>query len=174
MGYTVGGVEYSFDSTTNQRIMDMFVNREVMCCMTQEVEFMLKMAIGGHTEDNPLDEDDYYATFSKVCPDCGTSYGFTQISNDKFKCDDCGKVISADEYENLDDEPQEIFEWWAVTRWLGEKLSENGCVVIDSYGKAYWGRQTTGQAIALDGVIARICYKMQILEGQQFSWEHKI
>ena len=51
-------------------------------------------------------------------------------------------------------EDSEIFEWWAVSNWLAQKLQEQGETVI--LGDDIWGRQTTGQAIKLDGIIQRI------------------
>lgn len=45
MSYTVNGIEYDFDSGVNQRIKQDFVNREVMCCMTLEVEYIFKESL---------------------------------------------------------------------------------------------------------------------------------
>ncbi|MDL2320111.1 hypothetical protein LJC45_03150 [Alistipes sp. OttesenSCG-928-B03] len=56
---------------------------------------------------------------------------------------------------NLDD--NEVLEWWLVTEWLAEQLKEQGEVIIDDYGCYWWGRQTSGQAIYMDAVIAEIC-----------------
>ena len=47
-------------------------------------------------------------------------------------------------------------------------------VVIDTYGKRYWGRQGTGQSIILDSVIEQIAYDLEILEGQPNSWEGRL
>jgi hypothetical protein len=74
------------------------------------------------------------------------------------------------ELNNLETEPAEIFEWWAVSSFLFDKLREQGCTVVDAGSCYVWGRQTTGQAILLDGVITRICADMGILEGQENSW----
>ena len=74
------------------------------------------------------------------------------------------------ELESLESEPQEIFEWWAVSSFLFDKLKENGYCVVDAGSCYIWGRTTTGQAILLDGVITRICADMEILEGQGNSW----
>lgn len=58
-------------------------------------------------------------------------------------------------------EMQEIFEWWAVSKRLFERLRDNGEPVLE-YGILYiWGRTTTGQAISLDYVIQTI-YKQQL------------
>ena len=61
-----------------------------------------------------------------------------------------------EELKDEEEECQEIFEWWSVTKWLYEKLLENGepCLYAD-FGY-YWGRTTTGQAINMDSVISKI------------------
>jgi len=53
-------------------------------------------------------------------------------------------------------DPQEIFEWWAVTEWLGNKLMESGEPVLSNDYGYWWGRTCTGQAIILDGTIQKI------------------
>ena len=114
---------------------------------------------------------------SYKCPCCGmeheTETEARECCNQKlYKCDDCGRIYTEDEYYNLDDSYPEVFEWWAVTDWFGEKLKRHGETVISCvWGKTYWGRQTTGQAILLDYVVSKICCEMEILQGQAYSWE---
>lgn len=74
------------------------------------------------------------------------------------------------EFEQIENEPAEIFEWWAVSEFLYRKLKENGRCVVDAGSCYLWGRTTTGQAILLDYVISQICADMGILEGQENSW----
>ena len=75
--------------------------------------------------------------------------------------------------ENEEDyDQQEVFEWWMVSSYLCEKLKEKGCPIIEY--ENIWGRTTTGQAILLDYVITEICAEMEILQGQQNSWEKSI
>ena len=74
-----------------------------------------------------------------------------------YKCQSCGHVYTEEEYEYLDENPQEVYEWWAVTNWLGDKLKERGEVVIEGWGHWYWGRGNTGQGIALDLSLIHIC-----------------
>lgn len=114
-----------------------------------------------------------------ICPVCGLTYPtLAQArtcceSETVHVCQYCGAVYSDDEYDDLDTTPPEIFEWWAVSNWFGEKLKARGEVVLDCWGKSYWGRQTTGQVISLDFVIASIAKEMQILDGQPHSWASK-
>ncbi len=74
-----------------------------------------------------------------------------------------------EEYNNLEDEPQEIYEWWLVSSYLCEKLKAKGQPVIEEQN--IWGRCTTGQAILLDYVIGKIAQDMEILEGQKNEWK---
>ena len=53
--------------------------------------------------------------------------------------------------------PREVYEHWAVSQWLGEKLAAHGeRVDFDFAGLVVWARTTTGQSIEMDGVIQRM------------------
>ena len=217
MSYEVNGVKYDSWSAKNQKIIDMLVNREVYCCMTSEVEYMISR-IPFNDDNNPFEESDYDQMMVTYCSECESSYGFEELTvaelkddafatgeglNEKtdeledgflcpvcehwhktivearkccgedttvYRCQNCDKVINEDEHENLDTKPEEIYEWWAVTNWFGEKLKEQGCVVIEAWGKSYWGRSSTGQSISLDGCIVNIAKSMQILDGMENEW----
>lgn len=61
------------------------------------------------------------------------------------------------ENEDGDEEYIEIYEYWAVSGWLAQKLQKQGeRVDMDFYGLCIWGRTCTGQAILLDAVICSI------------------
>ena len=208
MSYEVNGITYDTYSPKNQRIVDKLVAREVYCCMTSEMEYMLSKTY--RDEDNPFDEDDLAVTFVLFCPKCKSTYGMErkmaiQLSDedlereegwndevgylcpicgswfetaqeakeccglfDIYKCHECGAVHDADD---VGSKQEDIYEWWAVSRWFGEKLQRQGCVVIEAYGKSYWGRTTTGQSISLDGCVVNIAKGMGILEGMEFEWK---
>lgn len=214
MSYKVNGVEYESWSANNQRVIDRLIEREVYCCMTSEVEYMLSRVYESD-DNNPFDENDLLSMYQKTCPECGSKDGFTEteiaeLSDDDlqkvhdfcedteedgdgyecpicglvystaqkardccdfgdtvYKCDCCGHIFDENAYRNLDEEPAEVYEWWAVSNWFGEKLQAQGCVVIESWGKSYWGRETTGQAISLDGCVVNIAKEMCILEGME-------
>lgn len=58
--------------------------------------------------------------------------------------------------ENEDGEEDyiEIYEYWAVSAWLADKLQAKGeRVDCDFHGLCVWGRTTTGQAISMDSVV---------------------
>ena len=56
------------------------------------------------------------------------------------------------EYDSETDYPEPL-EFWTVSRHLGEFLREHGELVANDFGLWIWGRQTSGQRIALDHVI---------------------
>ena len=83
-----------------------------------------------------------------VCPSCGHAQG-----------------------EEFAQEENEIYEYWLVSDFLGKKLAAHGEPVLDCGYMGYvWGRTRTGQAIACDWVIERICEEMEILHGQKLAW----
>jgi len=217
MSYTIDGVAYDEFSAENQHIVDKLVNREVFCCMTEEVEYMLCRVFDYNDDGNPFTDDDYSELYRPYCDECESMdfeelivgdmedkdfendvYDYDEDDNpingfvcpycktvhrtaddarlccgratEVYKCRECGKIYNKDEYDNLNTIIPEIYEWWAVSSWFGEKLRERGQPVIDAWGKAYWGRTCTGQAISLDGCIIGIAKEMGILKGMPNDW----
>lgn len=69
----------------------------------------------------------------------------------------CESVSAAkDEVNDLETEPQEIYEWWIVSRFLAKDLVNQGAPILDNDYGVFWGRTTTGQSISMDGVIHQI------------------
>lgn len=161
----------NIDSSVNQGIKRKFVEREVKACFSYEMEAVLKQGMNGGNSDLP-DYDQIENSYEERCPECGEAEESPedQITEDKqYKCASCEKIF--DEWEQ---EPQDIMEWWIVTKWLYEKLKAKNHPVLEWGNNYYWGRCTSGQAILLDGVISEICAEMKILEGQQNDWsKHK-
>lgn len=70
-----------------------------------------------------------------------------------------GATSAQDACEQDDIEPyqREVFEHWAVSTWLADKLLERGEKVDKNFGNlCVWARTTTGQAISIDHVIEEI------------------
>lgn len=62
---------------------------------------------------------------------------------------------------NLEPERSDVFEHWIVDDWFATKLAEKGQPIArDFLGMTIWGRPTTGQAIAMDGVILEIANEL--------------
>lgn len=76
-------------------------------------------------------------------------------------CDDAG----------IDPIESEVYEYWILSdsHAMGA-LEACGECVADVYGLPVWGRCTTGQSIAMDGVILEVCRDQGILIGQPFQW----
>jgi len=98
-----------------------------------------------------------------VCPECGNQLSPTkepvdpgdEEGDEVYICSYCERHIA--DLSECDSEPQEVYEWWAVSSWLADRLREQDEVLCDDlYGLTVWGRCTTGQAIAIDGVIRTI------------------
>lgn len=92
MSYEVNGVTYDEFSTKNQNIVDRLVDREVYCCMTSEMEYMLSK-VYDHDDDNPFDEDDLYVTYVSYCPKCDSTYGMErkevgELTDEEFERDE--------------------------------------------------------------------------------------
>jgi len=62
--------------------------------------------------------------------------------------------------EDEDRNIPEVFEYWIVTPWLGEKLKLHGELVTEFLDLIIWGRQTIGQFIHVDDVIGSITRKL--------------
>lgn len=164
------------DSTVNQQIKGKFVAREVLTCFSYEMDAVLKQGANGGNSDLP-DYEQIENLYEYKCPECGEGEqdreellcdNESSTGNDyNFKCKNCGHESDQDDWNN---EPQEILEWWIITRWFYEKLKAKGQPVLQWGNNHYWGRCCSGQAILLDGVISEICLEMKILEGQANDW----
>ena len=64
--------------------------------------------------------------------------------------------MNEDGEKDDDGEYPEIYEFWSITEWLAEKLEEKEEITFEYLDFIVWGRQATGQAILLDGVIQDI------------------
>lgn len=149
-----------YDSIENQEIKRKFVQREVYTCFSYEMDNILNIPYcdGRNGQDLPTFED-IENLYEYKCPECGEGY---QIEEQAKEC--CNSE------EEIENEPQEIYEWWIVSEFLYRKLKEKGYPVLEWGNNYYWGRCTTGQAILLDWVISQICEEMEILQGQKYDW----
>lgn len=185
-------VKINPNSSENQRIKGKFVSREVYTCFSYEMDEILKL--------KPELFDDIENLYNYNCTECGS--GYIDEINAKICCLDvpevcpecgekigdkkefiaefggvckCGKeIINVDGVDDIESEPQEVFEWWIISKWLYEKLKEKGEPVLEWGNNYYWGRTTMGQAILLDWIISDICQDMEILDGQKNSLKGKI
>ncbi len=128
------------------KAIEKFVERELFGCQTSLIDELFK-----HHVFSIDDIENLYRPFDGklICPTrcvrCGGSFAY--LDSETGECERC--------FED-NQMPQEIFEWWLVSSWLGKKLLMEGEVVIDNGYGVWWGRTTTGQAISMDYVIQKI------------------
>ena len=126
-----------------QRECDEFVRREVIYCVSPL--FYELGNLPGFIEVERSEE--FTALTFPIEEHCGCDMDEEEkaeaLENDE-PLEPCGECF------------REIFEQWIVSKYLGEDLREKGEVVEEFMGLLVWGRTTTGQAIALDGVIRDI------------------
>ena len=166
---------YDYNSSKNQAIKNQFVRREVFDCISDMAEHLFS-----YEGDKYADWDEWENLYIAYCPECGEAVKdwdevneddveYIKIISDEIangymdygvKCPHCDALYA----EEPEAEPQEIYEYWIVSSWLGEKLRNKGEPVLERSGGWIWGRTCTGQAILLDSVISSICYDMGILE----------
>jgi len=191
------------NSTVNQDIKSQFVGWEVFCNVGSLVEYCLKqgfedrespvnfddlenfyilpewsktvlgesLSFEGGTEE---DREKFLEEFERLEEESNDLLEAEEISEETHEQNLTAIADAKKEVEDLESEPQEVFEWWAVSGYLFDKLRDLGHVVIDTGSCKVWGRTTTGQAILLDYAITKICAEMEILEGQANSWAKKI
>lgn len=187
-----------FNSIKNQDIKSKFVGREVYTNVNQMVDYILNKSneddnapfswddvenlyaypewsstvigedlyFGGGSED---DKSEFLENFDRLIEESERLLNDGKISDATHERNVQLIEDARKEVEDLEQEQAEIFEWWAVSGWLCEKLAEKGACVIKDHN--LWGRTTTGQAILLDHVISQICEDMKILEGQENEWK---
>ncbi len=136
-------------SSKGQDKLGKFVSSNIGECQSSLVDALLAMDYdkGGLTGFSYDDITNLYKPFEAVskgdCVDCSDSHEL----NENGLCEDCF---------NDNNEAQEIFEWWTVDKYTATKLESEGEPILDNDYGIWWGRTTTGQAIKMDYVIAKM------------------
>lgn len=128
-----------------------FVSREVYACISDMAEHLF-----GWDEKKYASYDEWDNIYEPHCPECGSTIELETIEKKVITCPYCNCLLDAD---GMDMYPKEIYEYWLVSPYLGERLKELGEAVLERFGAWVWGRTCTGQAIALDGVMEKIVCK---------------
>jgi len=83
------------------------------------------------------------------------------LTAEKMLEDNPELLLDAENYKEDKEsgEYPEIFEYWAISDWLGDRLKEEDEIVFEMLDFTVWGRKCTGQAIKLDNVIQEIAEK---------------
>lgn len=194
--YTVNGKQYNEDSDINWEIKKEVVHKEVYACVSDFVTMLQEANIDDYFDFLDEFENIHY----EACPNCFEPVkeidldddeerdafldyvrsiegrGFAEDDLDEYaeeyrKCDCCDDYIPID---NVEQGRREVYEYWIVSDRLGIFLRMEGEPVLQRMGDAIWGRRDSGQLIALDDVIEKICLRSGWLEGQAYSWEHSV
>lgn len=165
------------------RTIDQMVQQEVNCCLSYLVSTLAKAYhanpparfANGVSEDGREAQSLFEQAFELACPVADFEEAAIQAGwepfTDKFgvacwrdtKDGQTWASSAEDLCAEFDIEPydREVFEHWAVSQWLADKLREEGEKVDDDFGGlCVWARTTTGQGIASDSVIERIYSKL--------------
>lgn len=164
------------------KTIEQMVQQEVMCCMSSLVSTLAgggSQPLGGDGRGNGRLRDleslceqaselampvsDYeeaaiQAGWKQIIPTGDNSW----YRNDRFigQPDQTIYAASAEqacELDKLDPIDSEVYEHWAVSQWLAERLIEQGEKVDTDFGSLnVWARTNTGQQISADAVIERI------------------
>lgn len=187
MSYTVNGKKYKYNSDINQKIKRQLVDRDVLACVTDMVADLINNEVDGwsyedfenstaevspccYADSREATEDDLEAICTAADIDYNDPDSQDEIDFDDWRiCESCGEAFHKDDAEYND---AEAYEFWIVDSSLGEDMRNRGEMILERYLGYIWGRQGTGQAIYLDGIIDEIAHDRGILEGQKYSWEH--
>ena len=88
---------------------------------------------------------------------CNASYLVQELMGQEKYWEDLAELFGQ---EDEDGNVPEVFEYWIITPWLGEKLKAHGELVTDFFNQVIWGRQTSGQLIHEDAVIGSIATEL--------------
>lgn len=148
------------------KTLEQFINSEIICKVDRLVEHSLNT-------DGPVKHEDFenletypeyrgkYADF-----DGGSLNDLInevqdmedKASWERERGNNAGADAIEDEIDELNDlelEPQEIFEYWLVSPMMFYDLREQGEPVADCEAGYVWGRTETGQSLTLDANLNR-------------------
>jgi DNA repair exonuclease SbcCD ATPase subunit len=189
------------NSSKNQEIKRKFVEREVYCCVSGMVEYILSK--GYEDREAPFTMDDVeniYINNSEEIEELNDKKEELEEQKEKFESEleelewqedsvpafdeKMGKLEEQilkleEQISNIEDEIEELENEQEEPQEVYEWWMCSGWL-IDKLAnhnepvlkdEGIWGRTCTGQAILLDGVISRICEELEILEGQRNEWK---
>lgn len=127
---------------------EQIIERDIYVRQNHYIELLMK------NDESFFDElKNYYTNKCHVCGETGLD-GLESNDDDEYECPHCEEKFEG--LDDLDSEAKEVYEWYAVSKWLAEKLEQIGEVVYETPDSHIWGRTCTGQPIVLDGTIQRV------------------
>lgn len=145
-----------------QKKLGEFVANEVFCNQSMLVEGMLQKGVF-----NIEDIENFYKSQKETLQEMTKEALLEILAHEdlinEFKDNTeeqiIDKILEIQEQGDIDEletDPQEIYEWWIVSAWLLHKLKKHGEPIMSNDYGDWWGRCATGQAIKLDYIIEKI------------------
>lgn len=154
--------------TVEQRA-ERLVRREVLCCLSSMVSTLAchyGSVEGGDTLLDVMEQAFELASPVQDYEEAAIQAGWTRNIHNGMFVAPVGhdpRMADYESWQELCDEQglepydREVFEHWAVSQWLADKLTAHGEKVdTDFAGLCVWARTCSGQAIAMDSVIQKI------------------
>lgn len=140
-----------------QIIVESLIHNSVYCCQTSLIEELLEHPMQGFSVENE-DIENYFAPIPENLNELeafAIEYGYFSRQELLAQREAWGDNLDAYEEELREQirdtqDPQEVFEWWAVSNSLAEKLCTCGFPVIRNNVGYWWGRTESGQALTAD------------------------
>lgn len=140
-------------SETIEQRASRLVHQEVTCCLSAVVSRLQELE-----DEQAIDLGAPVPDFEEAAIQEGWKENEDgQWLNPDFSDESYNSAEELCQDQNINPYDREVFEFWAVSNWLGNKLTIFGEKVdSDFHGLTVWARTTTGQAIAIDYVIEQI------------------
>jgi len=167
------------NNVINQEIKRKFIDSNVLACQTSLINELLSQEMVNFDPPamyycsslNYGTFEGNYAELQAKIEELNESMSELEglMNNDRDPGPEELSRLMAEVQSDLDDLDQceptygEPMEWWLVNSWLADKLEHEDEIIINEYNCHWWGRQTSGQAIYMDGVISRICQDLEML-----------
>ena len=153
-----------------QRRASVMVSREVYLCVSSLVSTLAKISNGRIEDKDLLALTDQAANLTAPVLDyegAAREAGWRKVAEDAGserwqlgegeEADFAVGAIDACYGSDIEPHELEVYEHWAVSEWLADKLEAKGeRIDRDFAGMTVWARTTTGQAISIDAVSEQI------------------
>ena len=138
-------------SFTYQERARRFVNENMLVCQSVLLTHLFENNVSGFSWDNVtnLYDDSTEAVEEYLMHQSGLeAVAWHELPFDE-------REALAREH-GFEPEPQEVYEWWVVTSYVAECLSQIGQPILENDFGTWWGRTCSGQAIYMDHVIRKL------------------
>lgn len=167
------------------RTADEIVRAEVLCCMSSIVSTLASgltapesMNVTGTVLSDIAEQASWLACPIDDWEEAAIQAGWTgrhlnRHAHTYYSTKDDADTYWADSWQelceakNIEPYQREVFEHWAVTDWLADKLIERGEKVDKDFGGlCVWARTTTGQMISMDSVFQKLADDLRAQYGE--------